>query len=134
MLCAKRKFTGEIVTAYFASKAHGPFKCPDCGDEVILKTSRRTVNHFAHVNPLACLYAENESDKHRHCKIEIFLALQKEPHVLNVALEYRDATQGTPFAPEKQPKKWGYQRQIARELFVEQKVRKQRILADDAEA
>jgi hypothetical protein len=47
---------------------------------------------------------------------------------------YREATEGTPFAPEKQPKKWGYQRQTARELFVEQKVRKQSILANDAEA
>ncbi len=68
-------------------KSHGPFRCPDCGDEVILKTGKRTVNHFAHVNPLACLYAENESDEHRRCKMEIFLALQKEPHVRNVALE-----------------------------------------------
>jgi len=49
-------------------------------------------------------------------------------------LDYREATKGTPFAPEKQPKKWGYQRQSAREVFVEQKVQKQRILADDAEA
>lgn len=86
MLCAKRKNTGEIINAYFASKAHGPFVCSDCGDEVILKTGRRTVNHFAHVNPLACQYAENESDEHRRWKMEIFLALQKEPHVRNAAL------------------------------------------------
>jgi hypothetical protein len=46
-------------------------------------------------------------------------------------LDYREATEGTPFAPEKQPKKWGYQSQPARELFVEQKVRKQRIFADE---
>jgi competence protein CoiA len=87
MLCAKRKSDGQTVTAYLSSKAHGPFFCPDCRDEVILKTGRRTVNHFAHLNPLACRYAENESDEHRHCKMEIFLALQKEPHVRNVALE-----------------------------------------------
>jgi hypothetical protein len=49
-------------------------------------------------------------------------------------LDYREATEGTPFAPEKQPKTWGYQRQTARELFVEQKVRKRRILADEAGA
>jgi competence protein CoiA len=87
MLCAKRKLTGETVTAYFASKAHGPFVCSDCGDEVILKTGRRMVNHFAHVNPLACRYVENESDGHRRCKMEIFLALQKELNVRNVVLE-----------------------------------------------
>ena len=46
-------------------------------------------------------------------------------------LDYREATEGTKFAPEKQPKKWGYQRQTAREIFVEQKVRRQRILADE---
>ena len=87
MLCAEQKLTGEIVTAYLASKASGPFVCPDCRDEVILKTGRRTVNHFAHVNPLVCRYAENESDEHRRCKMEIFRALQNEPHVRNVALE-----------------------------------------------
>jgi competence protein CoiA len=87
MLCAKRKLTGEIVNAYFASKAHGPFKCPDCGDEVIWKTGNRTVNHFAHVNPLACRYAENESEEHRRCKMEIFQALQKEPRAHSVMLE-----------------------------------------------
>lgn len=46
-------------------------------------------------------------------------------------LDYREATEGTPFAPEKQPKTWKYKRQTARELFVEQKVRKQRILEDE---
>src|SRR5664280_2835029 len=87
MLSAKRKLTGEIVTAYLASKEQCPFKCPDCGDEVVLKTGNRTVNHFAHVNPLACQYAENESEEHRRCKMELFQALKKEPNVRNVALE-----------------------------------------------
>lgn len=46
-------------------------------------------------------------------------------------LDYREATEGTPFAPEKQPKGWGYKSQPARELFVDQKVQKLRILADE---
>jgi competence protein CoiA len=87
MLCAKRKLTDEIVTAYLASKAHGPFICPDCRDEVILKTGRRTVNHFAHANPIACKFAEGESEIHRRCKMEIFEALQNTPGVRNVELE-----------------------------------------------
>ena len=87
MLSARRKSDGQTVTAYLESKANAPFFCLVCGDEVILKTGKRTVNHFAHVNPLACLYAENESDEHRRCKMEIFQALQKEPAVRNVALE-----------------------------------------------
>jgi len=87
MLCAKRKLTGEIVTAYFANKSQAPFSCPECSDPVILKTGRSRVNYFAHENPLMCRYAENESDEHRRCKMEIFQALQNDPHVLNVALE-----------------------------------------------
>jgi len=46
-------------------------------------------------------------------------------------LDYREATAGTPFAPEKQPKTWGYKSQPARERFVEQKVQKRSILADE---
>lgn len=49
-------------------------------------------------------------------------------------LDYRQATEGTQFTPEKQPKSWTYRRQTARELFVDQKARKQRILADDTGA
>ena len=87
MLSARRKFDGQTVNAYFESKANAPFYCLVCGDEVALKTGRSKVNHFAHVNPLACRYAENESDGHRRCKMEIFLALQKQSQVCNVALE-----------------------------------------------
>src|SRR5579862_5962588 len=46
-------------------------------------------------------------------------------------LDYHEATEGTPFAPGKQAKTWGYKSQPARELFVQQKVRKQSILVDD---
>jgi hypothetical protein len=49
-------------------------------------------------------------------------------------LDYRATTEGTRFAPEKQPKTWGYKSQPARELFIEKNVRKMKILADDAEA
>jgi competence protein CoiA len=87
MLCAKRKLTGEITNAYFASKSQAPFICPDCNEEVILKAGRHSVDHFAHANPIACKFAEGESDAHRRCKIEIYLALRKEPGVRNVALE-----------------------------------------------
>jgi hypothetical protein len=48
--------------------------------------------------------------------------------------EYRKATEGTPFDTEQQRKEWGYKRQTAREVFVEKKVRKLRILADDSKA
>lgn len=87
MFRAKQKLTGEIVTAYFANKSQAPFSCPECGDPVILKSGKSRVAYFAHEIPLACRCAENESDSHRRCKMEIFLALQNLPHVRNVMLE-----------------------------------------------
>jgi competence protein CoiA len=87
MLCAKRKSTGDPISAYFATKNHGPFVCPDCNEEVILKIGRETVNHFAHANPIACKFATGESELHRRCKLEIFRALQAMPGIRNVELE-----------------------------------------------
>jgi len=87
MLCAKQKSTGETVTAYLASKADAPFLCPECGDEVNLKTGRRTINHFAHVNPLACHFTEGESEAHRYCKLEIYEVFLQTPGVTDAAME-----------------------------------------------
>jgi competence protein CoiA len=87
MLLARRKLTGEMIDAYFALDHHGPFVCPICKDEVILKMGRKTVNHFAHANPIACKFAIGESDEHRRCKLGIFRALQTAPGVRNIELE-----------------------------------------------
>jgi competence protein CoiA len=87
MLSAKRKSDGQVVTAYMESKGNAPFLCLECNEEVILKTGRYRVNHFAHANPIACKFAEGESDTHRRCKLEIYLALQKEAGVSHLALE-----------------------------------------------
>jgi competence protein CoiA len=87
MLSARRKTDGQIVTAYFSTKSHGPFSCSDCSEEVILKSGRNRINHFAHANPVACKFAKGESDLHRRCKIEIFEALQNTPGVRDAVLE-----------------------------------------------
>jgi len=87
MLSARRKSDGQTVTAYSESKANAPFYCLICGDEVALRTGRNRVNHFAHVNPLACRYAENESEAHRRCKMEIYEAFLRQPGVSKAALE-----------------------------------------------
>jgi competence protein CoiA len=87
MLSAKRKSDGQIVAAYFSSKRDAPFVCLDCDEEVILKTGRHRINHFAHANPIACRFAEGESEAHRRCKMEIYEALLREPGVTDAALE-----------------------------------------------
>jgi competence protein CoiA len=87
MLSAKRKSDGQIVAAYFERKDNGPFECLGCKKEVMLKTSQSRINHFAHVNPIACKFFEGESETHRRCKMEIYEALKREPHVRDVVLE-----------------------------------------------
>ena len=87
MLCAKRKLTGETVTAYLSRREDAPFVCPDCNDEVILKAGRNTVDHFAHVNPLACKFNDGESEAHRYCKLEIYEALLRERDVYDAMME-----------------------------------------------
>ena len=87
MLCARQKSTGEIITAYFASKTNAPFFCPECGDEVILKIGTEKINYFAHKNPLVCRYDANESAEHRQCKFEIYQALLRQPNVEKAAME-----------------------------------------------
>jgi len=87
MLSAKRKSDGRTVAAYFERKSNGPFACLDCHEEVLLKTGRNRVSHFAHANRISCKFATGESEIHRQCKLEIFEALQRAPGVTNVALE-----------------------------------------------
>src|ERR1044071_9020644 len=87
MFSARRKSDGNIVTAYLESKRNAPFLCIDCNEEVILKAGRTKVNHFAHANPIACKFAEGESEEHRRCKMEIYEALKQLPHVRDVILE-----------------------------------------------
>jgi competence protein CoiA len=87
MLRATRKSNGEPAIAYSESRSRGPFICSDCNEEVILKTGKVRVNHFAHVNPIACKFATGESEEHRRCKMEIYQALLQQPGVTKVALE-----------------------------------------------
>jgi hypothetical protein len=47
-------------------------------------------------------------------------------------LDYREATRGTPFDSERRAEQYGYQRQTARELFVEQKIKRRRLLIDES--
>jgi hypothetical protein len=44
--------------------------------------------------------------------------------------DYREAAKGTPFEPRERREAWGYQRQSAREAFVEKSVRKLRLFAE----
>lgn len=89
MLSAKRKSDAQIVTAYSEPKSSGPFACPKCNEEVLLKIGKQRVNYFAHANPISCRNGEGESEAHRRCKMEIFEALRQVSGVRNASLEHQ---------------------------------------------
>jgi hypothetical protein len=49
-------------------------------------------------------------------------------------IDYQAATKATPFAVEQRRTQWGYQRQTAREHFIDENVQKRQLLIDDANA
>jgi competence protein CoiA len=87
MLTAKVRSTGEQVIAKSATKSDGPFLCPECENEVVLKLGSVRLNHFAHKSATNCEYGKGETEAHRKCKMTIYEALLKEPNVKKAALE-----------------------------------------------
>jgi len=92
MLSARNQ-SGDVL-AFEVGLEDGPFACPACGAEVILKRGRKVIAHFAHLARANCTYAgEVESEEHKQTKIEIYKSLIRVPGVSNVRMEYylRDA-------------------------------------------
>jgi len=87
MLRAIRKNDGETVEAWSQKESSGPFACPSCGGEVILRGGRRRLDHFAHVAERKCLHDLGESENHRRCKAEIWVCLHDAAHVSEIQLE-----------------------------------------------
>jgi competence protein CoiA len=87
MLCAKRKSNQQSAIAYSELKSNGPFLCPECDNEVVLKIGTVRLNHFAHKSAKSCDYGAGETDAHRRCKKAIYEALLREPNVKKAALE-----------------------------------------------
>ena len=86
MLRALRKQDGEIVEAWGERATSGRFTCPSCGEEVVLRQSKRRLDYFAH-RPSVCVNGVGESAAHLQCKAELFLHLTKSNGVSKVQLE-----------------------------------------------
>ena len=71
MLTALSRTAGEKVVAEFAEKGDGPFICPVCGGEVILRKGAVRVHHFAHKSDSTCGLA-HESAEHLRAKLLIY--------------------------------------------------------------
>lgn len=78
---------GRQVIARDVTKAEGPFTCPDCRGEVILKKGAEKVHHFAHVPPFTCSFGVGESEEHRAAKQEVYDALLPVPEVSWLMIE-----------------------------------------------
>jgi predicted RNA-binding Zn-ribbon protein involved in translation (DUF1610 family) len=87
MLRAIRKSDGEIVEAWSQKESAGPFQCPSCGGEVILRSRKRRLDHFAHAAERVCHHDLGESENHRRSKAEIWVCLKDAPRVADVQLE-----------------------------------------------
>jgi len=87
MLSAYNRY-GDDVLATEVSLEDGPFLCPACQEQVILKQGRKVVAHFAHRPGAQCAYSgEGESEEHRLAKLEIYKALLQVHGVTDVRVE-----------------------------------------------
>ena len=75
MLVACLKGTSSRVNAWQAERAHGPFSCPACGEDVVLHKGMIRAHHFAHKANSDCQHGAGETDLHRQAKMQIYQAL-----------------------------------------------------------
>jgi len=79
---------GKAVIASEAERKDGPFYCPSCGGQVILKQGHRVVDHFVHLPDSNCAYGTRESMEHLQTKMEIYRALKMHPEVTHLMVEH----------------------------------------------
>src|SRR6185369_16980461 len=87
MLCAIRQRDSQKVVAWDQQKSDGPFSCPLCVAETILRKGTMKVHHFAHKPPLTCEYGRGETECHRECKTAIYEALRRHRGFRDVEIE-----------------------------------------------
>lgn len=87
MLCGIRTQDNQKVLARDSAKSEGPFVCPKCRHELILKKGKIKVHHFAHKPPCYCQHGAGETEDHRRCKETLYLELRKLSHVTELDIE-----------------------------------------------
>jgi len=65
--------------AWLTEKDDGPFVCPECLSEVIIKKGWVKEHHFAHIPPYTCQYGSGESQTHYKAKRELYNHLNNHP-------------------------------------------------------
>src|SRR5215475_8649739 len=77
----------QNVAASDQWKSDGPFSCPLCVEETILKKGTMKVHHFAHKPPITCEYGRGETEQHRECKLTIYEGLRRHRRFRDVDIE-----------------------------------------------
>lgn len=65
------------VYASIVNKSDGPFYCPECLSDVIVRKCVEKADHFAHKARLSSVYTSKESKLHYECKHEIVNTLRE---------------------------------------------------------
>ncbi len=68
---AKKKADNQPIHALEAQKFDGPFYCPECLSEAIVRHCIKRRDHFAHKARLSPIYQKGETELHLQCKHEI---------------------------------------------------------------
>lgn len=73
--------------AWKTERQNGPFRCPGCKQEVILRKGKIKEHHFAHKSKSDCLYGFGETDLHYKVKRELYENLLRHNTCKNVEME-----------------------------------------------
>lgn len=74
---ARRKLDNQIVYADYATKSDGPFYCPVCLSDAIVRKCTEKVDHFAHSARQSPVIGKKDKLLHEQCQNEILEYLQK---------------------------------------------------------
>lgn len=76
-----------LMIAWEAVKDQGPFYCPECQRQVVLKKGQFIIHHFAHRPESNCKYGTGETWEHWQAKFEMYQALRIYPQVSELRVE-----------------------------------------------
>src|SRR4030067_64901 len=74
---ARHLYTHEILYASQCTKSDGPFYCPECVSDAVVRKCSEKKDHFAHTARLSPVIGAEEGELHKQCKNEIASILQE---------------------------------------------------------
>jgi len=88
MICANN-IEGTKCISWETEKNEGPFYCPECNSEIVLRKGKVRIHHFAHKPPVDCIYGTGESEVHYRIKKELYEYFITQDHCKKCEIERR---------------------------------------------